>query len=76
VAADPAASFAERLRAQRVAAGLTQAELAARAGVSASALVTYERGRGRPRPSRLAALAGVLGLGLFGPPGAREGRRP
>ena len=76
VAADQAAPFAERLRALRLAAGLTQAELAARAGLCDRTVTNYERGRGRPRPSRLAALARVLGLGLFGPPGAREGRRP
>jgi transcriptional regulator with XRE-family HTH domain len=65
--ADPFRPWAERLRALRRAAGLTQTELAARAGVSASTLFNYERGRGRPRPSRLTGLAGVLGPGLLGP---------
>jgi transcriptional regulator with XRE-family HTH domain len=71
VAADPAAPFAERLRACRLAAGLTQAELAARAGVSASAIVNYERGSARPRPRRLAALARVLGPDLAAAAGGR-----
>jgi transcriptional regulator with XRE-family HTH domain len=75
-AADPAASFAERLRACRLAAGLTQAGLAARAGVSAPAVSAYECGLTRPRPRRLAALARVLGPGLQDPPGARGGRTP
>jgi transcriptional regulator with XRE-family HTH domain len=64
VAADQAAPFAERLRALRLAAGLTQAELAARAGVSEAAVSAYECGRGRPRPRHLAALARVLGPAL------------
>ena len=64
VAADPSAPFAERLRALRLAAGLTQAELAARAGVSEAAVSAYECGRGRPRPRHLAALARVLGPAL------------
>jgi transcriptional regulator with XRE-family HTH domain len=58
---------------RRLAAGLTLAELGARAGVSASSLFNYERGRGRPRPSCLAALAGVLGPGLPGPPDVGPG---
>ena len=75
-AADPAASFAERLRALRLAAGLTQAGLAARAGVSATAVSGYECGPRRPRPRLLAALARVLGPGLGDPAGARGGRTP
>jgi transcriptional regulator with XRE-family HTH domain len=71
VAADPAAPFPERLRAYRLAAGLTQRELAARGGVSTSAVSLYERGRGRPGPGSLAALARVLGPGLL-----RSTRRP
>jgi transcriptional regulator with XRE-family HTH domain len=65
VVADPAAPFTERLRALRLAAGLTQAELGARAGLSHPAISDCERGRRRPPPDRLAALARVLGPGLL-----------
>ena len=65
VAADPGAPFAERLRALRLAAGLTGARLAARAGLSYTTIRNYEGGRGRPRPRLLAALARVLGPGLL-----------
>jgi transcriptional regulator with XRE-family HTH domain len=75
-AADPAASFAERLRACRLAAGLTQARLAARAGVSEATVSDYECDPRRPRPRLLAALARVLGPGLQGPAGPGEGRTP
>jgi transcriptional regulator with XRE-family HTH domain len=75
-AADPAASFAERLRALRLAAGLTQAGLAARAGVSEATVSDYECGPRRPRPRRLAALARVLGPSLQDPAGAGGGRAP
>jgi len=71
-AADPSAPFAERLWALRLAAGLTQAGLAGRAGLSDTAVSFYERGRGRPRPDSLAALARVLGPALT----AGAGRRP
>ena len=65
VAADPDAPFAERLRALRLAAGLTGARLAALAGLSYTTIRNYEGGRGRPRPRLLAALARVLGGGLL-----------
>jgi transcriptional regulator with XRE-family HTH domain len=67
VAADPFAPFAERLRAFRLAAGLTQEGLAGRAGLTGGAVSSYERGRGRPRSGDRAALARVLGPGLLGP---------
>jgi transcriptional regulator with XRE-family HTH domain len=65
VVADPAAPFAERLLGLRVVAGLTQRELAARAGLPHSAISDCERGRVRPQPGRVAALARVLGRGLL-----------
>ena len=70
VTADPAATFPERLQACRLAGGLTQAQLAAQAGLSHAIVANYERGRGRPRARRLAARARVLGTGLLaaGPP--------
>jgi serine/threonine protein kinase len=59
------ASLAERLWALRLAAGLTQAELAGRAGLPPATLGHYECGRVRPQAARLAALARVLGPGLL-----------
>jgi transcriptional regulator with XRE-family HTH domain len=74
VAADPAAPFADRLWALRLAAGLTQEELGARAGLSHATVSDCERGRRRPRPGLLAALSGVLGPGLLAGPGGPRGR--
>jgi transcriptional regulator with XRE-family HTH domain len=71
VAADPAAPFAERLRALRLAAGLTQEELAARVGRTHATVSDYERGRRRPRPDLLAALARVLGPGVLSDTGGQ-----
>ncbi len=51
------------LRGQRVAAGLTQEDLAERSGVSVRAIADLERGRTRrPYPSSLRALTRALGL--------------
>jgi predicted ATPase/DNA-binding XRE family transcriptional regulator len=56
-------AFAERLRSLRQAAGLTQEELAFRAGLSPSAVGVLERGaRRRPYPHTVRALADALGL--------------
>jgi hypothetical protein len=66
VAADPAAPFAERLRALRQAAGLTRRELADRAAMGVGTVAAYEQGRRRPVPRTLADLARVLGPGLLG----------
>jgi transcriptional regulator with XRE-family HTH domain len=66
VVADPAATFAERLRALRQAAGLTRQELAARAGMGAATVAAYEQGRRQPVPSTRADLARVLGQELLG----------
>src|ERR1700722_13585061 len=53
----------EWLRQQRVAAGLTQEDLAERSGVSVRAIADLERGRTRkPYPSSVRALAGARGL--------------
>ena len=57
------ASFGERLRRLRVAAGLSQEALAERAGLSAQAIGALETGkRRRPYPHTIAALAAALGL--------------
>ena len=58
------ASFGERLRLLREAAGLTQEELAERASLSPQAVGSLERGeRQRPYPHTVRALADALGLG-------------
>jgi len=61
--------LAAQLKRHRGAAGLTQEELAARAGVSVRSIGDLERGAGhRPRKDTVALLAEALGL----PPGERE----
>lgn len=56
-------TFADLLRHQRMAAGLTQEELAARASLSVDAISTLERGtRRRPRKDTVALLADALAL--------------
>jgi predicted ATPase/transcriptional regulator with XRE-family HTH domain len=57
------APFGARLRRLRDAAGLTQEDLAARAGLSAKGISDLERGaRRRPHPHTVRALAEALGL--------------
>src|SRR3712207_7119137 len=57
------ASFGELLRRYRVAAGLTQEELAERAGLSARGIVALETGERRvPRRATVALLADALAL--------------
>jgi predicted ATPase/transcriptional regulator with XRE-family HTH domain len=57
------ASFGARLRRLREAAGLTQEELASKAGLSARAVSVIERGeRRRPYPHTVRSLAEALGL--------------
>jgi transcriptional regulator with XRE-family HTH domain len=60
----PEAGFALRLRALRIAAGLTLTGLAERAGVSIVAIHAYEHGRRQPKPRSRAKLVRVLGPGL------------
>jgi DNA-binding SARP family transcriptional activator/DNA-binding XRE family transcriptional regulator len=60
---EPTAPLANLIRAHRHEAGLTQQELAAKAGISLPALRDLEQGRhSRPRPGSLAALAAALDL--------------
>ncbi|MCY1143582.1 tetratricopeptide repeat protein [Actinoplanes sp. Pm04-4] len=55
--------FGQRLRHYREQAGLTQLELAERAGISLAGLRDLEQGRSRsPRPSSMRALSAALGL--------------
>ena len=57
------APFGDRLRRLREAAGLTQEELAGKAGITAKAISLLERGeRRRPYPHTVRALADALGL--------------
>src|ERR1700683_4289472 len=59
----PAFEFGSLVRAYRGETGLTQRQLAARAGLSVAALRDFEQYRRRwPRPDSLAALAAALGL--------------
>ena len=55
-----------QIRAERVAARLTQAQLAARAGVSARTLSLIEHGRPEPSIGNVFNVAAVLGMRLFG----------
>ncbi|MFF0342785.1 BTAD domain-containing putative transcriptional regulator [Kribbella sp. NPDC004875] len=58
-----AARFGELLRAHRQRAGLTQRDLADRAGLSAAAIRDLEQGRTkRPKPDSVDAIAGALAL--------------
>lgn len=50
------------LRAHRIAARLSQDELALRAGVSQTLISAFERGVTTPAPEQLSALARVLGV--------------
>ena len=62
--AAPDPTFGTRLRALREAAGLTQEELASRAGLTAKAVSALERGeRRRPYPHTVRSLAEALELG-------------
>ncbi len=58
-----AGAVGDWLKQQRLAAGLTQEELADRSGLSTRAISNLERGRtGKPYPRSLEALAAALGL--------------
>lgn len=52
----------QRLRSLK---GLTQSQLAERAGVSEAAVCNWEKGKARPRPHRTEILAGILGVSKF-----------
>ena len=55
-------NFAQNLRALRMRCALTQAQLAARTGVSQSTVAAWESGMRRPPLSRMQALGGALGV--------------
>jgi transcriptional regulator with XRE-family HTH domain len=58
----PRASFAQRLRAHRIAAGLSRAALARKAGLARRAVAILERGEHRPQRGTLRRLAEALGV--------------
>lgn len=60
------ARFSERLRAYRLAAQLTQAELAAQVSVPPAMIHGWERSPGKPSPPNVAALVRFFGAGLKG----------
>jgi transcriptional regulator with XRE-family HTH domain len=66
LARHPGAAFGERLKAYRLAAGLTQDQLSERAGVDVSRVTKFESGRSLPQWRTLRKLVGVLGVGLVG----------
>ena len=56
-------SVAERLREARLAAGLTQAQLAQRVGVAdGTRVAAWEHGRSTPHPATWAAICSLLGI--------------
>lgn len=55
----------KRITASRKAKGWTQSELAQRLGVKKSTIADWESEKAEPRASRLANLAGVLGVPLL-----------
>ncbi len=57
-------TFAAKLRSLRLAAGLTQAELAERAGLHRSHVLKLEAGTVQPSLAKAAALAKALGKRL------------
>jgi transcriptional regulator with XRE-family HTH domain len=64
-AQDRADGLGERLRRQRVEAGLTQEELARKSGLSVRAISDVERGRTRrPRRSTLSQIVAALHVAL------------
>jgi len=75
---DPKSLFADRLRELRTEAGLTQAELAVRAGLHPQAVVKLEAGEHQPTWATVTALADALGLSCqaFRVPPSRPVERP
>jgi len=55
-------AFGARLLRLRTSAGLSQVEVAERMDVSAPSVSSWENGRVRPKPSRMAKLADILGV--------------
>ena len=64
LACRPRLPFARRLQAFRLAAGLTRAQLARKAGITSTSIQNYESDRLEPKWSQLAKLIRALGAGL------------
>lgn len=62
--AQPVPDIAARIARARRLRGLTQKQAAAQLGVALNTWVRWEHGRTQPRPTRLAAIAQVLGIPL------------
>jgi len=71
----PEAPFAQRLKALRLAAGLSRTELAARSGLAPGSLRAYEDGVRRPHGRSVARLAGVLGEELLSSKARRTAKK-
>jgi transcriptional regulator with XRE-family HTH domain len=70
----PAAPFGQRLKAYRLAAGLTRSELARRCGRYPASIQRYEDDGSHPEPENLLRLADALGLSPGVLSGGAEGR--
>lgn len=66
--------IAELIREARATAGLTQAELAARAGTSQPTIAAYERGTKVPSAATLERLLATAGMGVGAIPLPQKGR--
>ncbi len=73
--ARPAVPFAQRLKALRLATGLSRTELAARSGLAPGSLRAYEEGRRAPQERTALRLARVLGDDVLGAPAPRGGKK-
>jgi transcriptional regulator with XRE-family HTH domain len=73
--ARPAVPFALRLKALRLAAGLSRTELSQRAGVAAASLRAYEDGRRKPQDRSAVRVARVLGEELLTPAPRKPDRK-
>ncbi len=62
---DDKATFGDRLQGAREAAGMTQADLAHRLGVTAKTIRAWEDDMSAPRSNRLQIIAGLLNVSLM-----------
>ncbi|MBF9030166.1 helix-turn-helix domain-containing protein [Rhodobacterales bacterium HKCCE3408] len=62
---DENSTFGDRLAAAREAAGLSQADLARRAGVGLASVKAWENDQSEPRANTLQRVAGILGVSLM-----------
>jgi transcriptional regulator with XRE-family HTH domain len=64
LAKHPEAAFGQRLKAHRLASGMTRGELAKKAGAGNASVIEYELGNKLPTLENLTKLIRVLGAGL------------